>query len=191
MVLIGLDGGSACSVEDGAVRAFFEGSELRLIVRRTSSKDDDASGLRKSSSRDSESTASANSEERLLLSESSAESSSIVWVGFRYDCRSSSLYFSAKRLLALAARVGLICLLLKIDGSRSFSDDKSLLVVVSLLARCLIASTAPMDPARSRPSLDFRDGEVINTSTSSLVFELRSGEEPDLSLRGIFANLIC
>lgn len=94
-------------------------------------------------------------------------------------------------MLAFAALVGLICLRLKTEGSSSFSEDKSLLVVVSLLARCFTASTAPREPLRSRPSAERLDGEVTKRSGPSFRFELRIGDDPERVLTGILANLIC
>ena len=191
IVLIGLGGGSACKVFDEVLRVFFGDSGLKAMDGRTSAGEDEARGLCSSSINEPESAASANSEDRLLLRESSAESSSMVSAKLRDGSRSSSLCFSVSKLLAFAVLLGLICLRLKTDGSSSFSDDISLLVAVSLLARCFTASTAPREPLRSRPSPDRREGEVIKTSTSSLVFEPRNGDDPDLSRMGILANLIC
>ena len=104
-----------------------------------------------SSKRDPESKVSPNADERLDPSDSSPSSSLIVSVRLRSCCRSSSSALAARRLLAFAALVGLICLRLKIEGSSSFSDDISLLVVVSLLALCFTASTLVRDPLRSLP----------------------------------------
>ena len=62
---------------------------------------------------------------------------------------------------------------------------------MSLLARCFTASTPVNDPLLSLPSVDLLDGDVMRTSTPSLEYELRIGDDPERFLTGIFANLIC
>ena len=79
----------------------------------------------------------------------------------------------------------------KYEGSSSFSEDSSLLVVVSRLARALTASTAPSEPRLKRLSIDRLEGEVTRSSGPSLRSEPRIGDESDLCRTGIFANLIC
>ncbi len=192
IILMGRGGGRAGSSKDDWCRGFlneFGPRDTGVCSGWSCVRGDPFSGFGTSSRRDPASTAPANSEERLVLSESSAESSLIV-PALRDESNSSSICFSVKRLLALAGLLGLTCRRLYIDGSISFSDDISLLVVVSLLARCLTVSTAPRDPLRKRPSLDLLY-EGIRALTPSFVPEPRMGDEPDRFLTGILENLIC
>lgn len=106
-----------------------------------------------SSKRDPESIVSPNVDERVDPSESSASFSLMISAKLRSRCRSSSSAFAARKLLALAALVGLICRRRKTEDQARFSDDSSLLVVVSLLARCFTASTLVRDPPVVCPDL--------------------------------------
>jgi hypothetical protein len=98
--------------------------------------------------------------------------------------------------LAPAALRGFTLLFLNDELSNSFSEDISLLVMVSLLGRPLPTSTASNNPLRNTSS-GGRDGDVIMSeglspaSASSLRrADPGMGDDPERVRSGILVNLI-
>ena len=193
---MGLGGGRACSVGVKCAFGFF-GELLAKGVRagmlgRTG---DEFRGSSPSPMNELLSAVPENSDESEL---SDSLPSSRISRGVSF---SSSLIRCERRWCALAAFRGFTLRLWNVSESISFSDDISLLVMVSLRGRpvvTLVMLCTPSDEPRRRPLSGGREGEVIITETPPsaaslnplLRAEPRMGEDPARVRTGIFWNLI-
>jgi hypothetical protein len=189
--LMGREEGKSCMTGLGSAFGFFGGEEAGGVKVDNLGDESSRPGTLTVSSREAECNPSPNSEDRVDSTESASELSFCASAAVAASASAFSVTISSSRLPLDMLRE-LIRRLANADGVRaSFSEDISLLVVVSRRALALTASTAPIEPLLSLLSVDRLDGEVMRTSGPSLRSELRSGDEPALSLTGIRVNLIC
>jgi len=189
--LMGREEGKSCMAGLGSAFSLFDGEEAGGVKLDNLGDESSRPGTPTASSREAECNPSPNSEDSVDSTDSASElsfctSAAVAAFGSAFSVSISSRRLPLDMLRELMRRLA------KADGVRaSFSEDMSLLVVVSRLALAFTASTAPREPLLSLPSVDRLEGEVMRTSGPSLRSEIRRGDEPALSLTGMRVNLIC